>query len=223
MNKGELHFRLMERTIKLNLQLHPVLFDSCFHFSPWLWHFHVINRWLGLWLFSTLVYFTCSSSIFSRPDSHPHLLVSGPRWALLWAWAVMATAACPHTCLSLAWLIQPGRMMLSAPGQGSRQPLGPLSTPSAPRSSPPPSSAWARLAFFFSSSFSNTSDPSPRFWKGDVGKRLSPGVSSSPSLLRHWALGSAYPSCDHLSDDVGTGPSTCEMTTKKALMEKMYS
>lgn len=34
MNKGELHFRLMERTIKLNLQLHPVLFDSCFHFSP---------------------------------------------------------------------------------------------------------------------------------------------------------------------------------------------
>lgn len=121
MNKGELHFRLMERTIKLNLQLHPVLFDSCFHFSPWLWHFHVINRWLGLWLFSSLVYLTCSSSIFSRPDSHPHLLVSGPHWALLWAWAVMATAACPHTSLSLAWLIQPGRMMLSAPGQGSRQ------------------------------------------------------------------------------------------------------
>lgn len=213
MNKGKLHFRLMERTIKLHLQLHPIPFDFCFHFSPWLWHFHVINRWPGLWLFSTLVYLTCSSSIFSPLLTCWYLGHTGPccELGLWWLWEHSSHVP----LLGLAHPAQQNDAFCSWAGQRAAvcraSHLVLCSHPLPPTSSPPSTSAWARLAFFFSSSFSNTSDPSPRFWKGDVGNRLYAGVSSS-SLLSHWALGSVHPSCDHLSDDVGRGPSTREMT-----------
>ena len=134
MNKSKLHFRLMERTIKLNLQLHPIPFDSCFHFSPWLWHFHVINRWPGLWLFSTLVYLTCSSSIFSPLFTRWHLGHTGPccELGLLWLWqhVLSRPSPWPGSSSPAEWCFP----LLGRPADSSlqSQPLSPLFTPSAP-------------------------------------------------------------------------------------------